>query len=122
MNSVLQLLWALPELHQRYVDKAAHIFKTAPQDPAVDFATQFAKVSVAERLGRGSWRMPALCHKSNTWQPTCNSLHPPCSSQVGTALLTGKTDTLAAANAPQPMNYEAETMIMEGSLEAVVQV
>ncbi|EFN51528.1 hypothetical protein CHLNCDRAFT_33094 [Chlorella variabilis] len=70
MNSVLQLLWALPELHQRYVDKAAHIFKTAPQDPAVDFATQFAKVSVAERLGRGSWRMPALCHKSNTWQPT----------------------------------------------------
>jgi hypothetical protein len=40
MNSVLQLLWAMPELGQRYVDGAQQVFSSAPADPADDFATQ----------------------------------------------------------------------------------
>jgi uncharacterized UBP type Zn finger protein len=40
MNSVLQLLWALPPLAQRYVAPAADVFKSAPAEPATDFATQ----------------------------------------------------------------------------------
>jgi hypothetical protein len=43
MASVLQALWALPELQQRYVLPAQRIFASAPGDPAADFATQFAK-------------------------------------------------------------------------------
>lgn len=39
-----QVLWALPELRQRYVDAAAGLFRSAPSDAASDFATQFAKV------------------------------------------------------------------------------
>lgn len=39
-----QVLWALPELRSRYVDAAAAIYGSAPQDPASDFAAQFAKV------------------------------------------------------------------------------
>lgn len=39
-----QVLWALPELRQRYVDAAAAIFKSAPTEAANDFAAQFAKV------------------------------------------------------------------------------
>jgi hypothetical protein len=39
-----QVLWALPELRNRYVDAAAAIYGSAPQDPASDFAAQFAKV------------------------------------------------------------------------------
>ena len=39
MNSVLQLLWSLPPLAQRYVAPAAGIFKSAPAEPAADFAT-----------------------------------------------------------------------------------
>ena len=50
MKSVLQLLWALPELRQRYVDAAAEIFKSAPRDVASDFATQFAKVGPGAAL------------------------------------------------------------------------
>ena len=40
MNSVLQLLWALPELAERYVDGKDRIFRTAPTDLAGDFVTQ----------------------------------------------------------------------------------
>jgi hypothetical protein len=49
----LQVLWTLPELRQRYVDAAQDIFRTAPQDPAADFATQFAKVGAC--TGQGWW-------------------------------------------------------------------
>lgn len=40
MNSVLQLVWALPELKARYVDRAAEIFASAPPDIAADFPAQ----------------------------------------------------------------------------------
>lgn len=40
MNSVLQLLWTLPPLAQRYVAPAQTVFRSAPAEPATDFATQ----------------------------------------------------------------------------------
>ncbi|KAL4452659.1 hypothetical protein ABPG75_008321 [Micractinium tetrahymenae] len=52
MNSVLQVLWALPEMRKRYVDAAADIFKSAPRDVASDFPAQFAKVGVALLTGK----------------------------------------------------------------------
>ena len=46
MNSVLQVLWALPEVRARYADAADALFRSAPPDAAADFAAQFAKVRV----------------------------------------------------------------------------
>ena len=45
MNSVLQVLWTLPQMQRRYVEVARNIYETA-QDPSSDFATQ-ASTSVA---------------------------------------------------------------------------
>ena len=39
MNSVMQVLWAVPQLRQRYVEPAAGIFQSS-QDPASDFVAQ----------------------------------------------------------------------------------
>ncbi len=51
MNSVLQMLWTLPQLKQRYASTAQAIFETAPPDPTSDFATQVRSllVSLCER-------------------------------------------------------------------------
>lgn len=40
MNSILQLLWRIPELQEEYVSKAERLFETAPEDPYNDFITQ----------------------------------------------------------------------------------
>lgn len=40
MNSVLQMLWSLPAVQQRYSAAAPAIFKSAPPDAASDFPTQ----------------------------------------------------------------------------------
>ena len=40
MNSVLQVLWALPEVQQRYASSADSIFLSAPADPTADLPTQ----------------------------------------------------------------------------------
>ena len=40
MNSVLQVLWTLPQLKERYASRAESIFNSAPEDPTSDFATQ----------------------------------------------------------------------------------
>ncbi|GIL53163.1 hypothetical protein Vafri_8845 [Volvox africanus] len=52
MNSVLQVLFTLPEVAARYVDGAARIISSAPSDPAGDLPTQLAKVGVALVQGR----------------------------------------------------------------------
>lgn len=70
VNSVLQVLWALPELRARYADRAAELFRTAPPEAAADFAAQFAKVgcvcissvevccrAVPQRAARGCSRL-----------------------------------------------------------------
>ena len=44
MNSVLQVMATMPEVKNRYFDKAAEIMASAPTDPTSDFACQFSKV------------------------------------------------------------------------------
>ncbi len=51
MNSVLQLLWTLPPLARRYVAPAPGVFRSAPAEPASDFATQ-ACIGFRARRGR----------------------------------------------------------------------
>lgn len=45
MNSVLQVLFTLPEFKQRYGDQFAAILFQAPSDPSGDFNTQMGKVA-----------------------------------------------------------------------------
>lgn len=52
MNSCLQVLFALPELAQRYVAPANALFKSAPPESANDMLTQLAKMGVALVNGR----------------------------------------------------------------------
>lgn len=52
MNSVLQVLWTLPELKERYASAAERIFRSSPREPAGDFASQMAKVGVALLEGK----------------------------------------------------------------------
>ncbi|KAJ9512241.1 hypothetical protein QJQ45_012796 [Haematococcus lacustris] len=52
MNSVLQVLWSLPEVWARYLQPAPALFDSAPADPATDLACQMAKLGVALQLGR----------------------------------------------------------------------
>lgn len=40
MNSILQMLWAVPRLQQAYLSHADGVFKSAPTNPAQDFTTQ----------------------------------------------------------------------------------
>lgn len=47
MNSVLQLLLALPEVKKRYFDAADAIFRTTTEHPADDVAVQMAKLATA---------------------------------------------------------------------------
>ena len=44
---MLQLLWTLPQLQERYASAAEKLFESAPADLSQDFITQFAKVGVA---------------------------------------------------------------------------
>jgi ubiquitin carboxyl-terminal hydrolase 5/13 len=52
LNSVVQSLFATPEVRARYFDVADRIFKTAPENPANDFASQMAKVGAGLLGGR----------------------------------------------------------------------
>lgn len=45
MNSVIQVLYSLPEFKQRYGDRCASIFSQGPTDPTGDFSTQMAKLA-----------------------------------------------------------------------------
>ncbi|GLC48552.1 hypothetical protein PLESTB_000110300 [Pleodorina starrii] len=60
MNSVLQVLFTLPEVASRYTSEgAARILSSAPPDPASDLPTQLAKVGVALVSGRTGHVKPA---------------------------------------------------------------
>jgi ubiquitin carboxyl-terminal hydrolase 5/13 len=42
VNSVVQLLWAIPELQERYLQAASEILYSTEGNPAQDFLTQVA--------------------------------------------------------------------------------
>jgi ubiquitin carboxyl-terminal hydrolase 5/13 len=50
MNSVLQVLFGLPEMAARYAAPAPDLFKSAPSEPANDLLTQLAKVGCLRGL------------------------------------------------------------------------
>eukprot|EP00877_Chromochloris_zofingiensis_P014486 jgi/Chrzof1/9291/UNPLg00258.t1 len=85
LNSVVQVLFTLPELHERYVRPATSIFATAPAEPANDLPTQMAKLGVALVTGR-------------TGAPA-----PP----AAVAEQEGAGGATAAATAPEPMETDA---------------
>ncbi|XP_050684995.1 ubiquitin carboxyl-terminal hydrolase 5 isoform X1 [Leptidea sinapis] len=55
MNSVLQVIFRMPEFVRRFVDGASEIFATFPADPVNDFNVQTAKVGVGLLSGRYSF-------------------------------------------------------------------
>lgn len=66
MNSVLQLLWTLPALSERYVNSAARIFATAPASTQSDFCVQVRPVISCRRIMKGpdnesgTWHEPVI--------------------------------------------------------------
>ncbi|KAL4854620.1 Ubiquitin carboxyl-terminal hydrolase 5 [Chlorella vulgaris] len=106
MNSVLQVLWALPELRSRYVDAAAAIYGSAPQDPSSDFAAQFAKIGTALLTGNTKAPPPAPA---------------PVAAPAAAAAAGEGAAAAGAADGPQPMSCEAEGVETEGGSQAGVQ-
>lgn len=94
MNSVLQLMFALPEFKLRYVDRMAAVISTAPEDPLEDLITMMAKVGVG------------LC--------TDRYVHPPKEhasfEDYEKALLSSepaKSDRVAAPSSVKPRAFKA---------------
>ncbi|XP_068753403.1 ubiquitin carboxyl-terminal hydrolase 5-like isoform X1 [Montipora capricornis] len=54
MNSVMQVLFSLPEFKQRYGDRCASIFSKAPANPTGDFNAQMAKFADGVLSGKYS--------------------------------------------------------------------
>ncbi|CAH2234243.1 jg9770, partial [Pararge aegeria aegeria] len=55
INSVVQVLFRMPDFVRRYVEGAPEIFSTFPEDPANDFDVQTAKLGVGLVSGRYSF-------------------------------------------------------------------
>ena len=53
MNSVIQLLFMVPQLRERYAKPAGKIFETAPEDPGLDFSSQVRHRCVAIPMRNG---------------------------------------------------------------------
>ncbi|EFJ49271.1 hypothetical protein VOLCADRAFT_90020 [Volvox carteri f. nagariensis] len=69
MNSVLQLLFTLPEVAARYAGAAQRILSSAPSDPASDLPTQLAKLGVALVQGRTGHCMDPQPQATTTQHP-----------------------------------------------------
>lgn len=54
LNSVMQVIFTIPDFIRRYVDRAEEIFSTAPFDPVNDFNTQMAKLGAGLLSGKYS--------------------------------------------------------------------
>lgn len=52
MNSVLQVLWTLPQLRARYSGRADALFRSAPSNPVDDFLSQVCAQPCAKTRGR----------------------------------------------------------------------
>ena len=84
MNSVLQLLWTLPPLAKRYVEPALGVFRSAPPDPAADFATQVCTTRHAHQItfraiGAGCFGTTLCCTRCCQVSP---QLLPPAAQQA----------------------------------------
>ncbi|KAM6320633.1 ubiquitin carboxyl-terminal hydrolase 5 isoform 5-T5 [Aegotheles albertisi] len=59
LNSVMQVLFSIPDFQRKYVDKLEKIFQSAPSDPTQDFSTQVAKLGHGLLSGEYSKPAPA---------------------------------------------------------------
>ena len=62
MNSVLQMLWTLPEVQQRYASAANSIFLSAPADPTADLPTQVSCPTCRKCSTRYGLSHPQMAH------------------------------------------------------------
>ncbi|DBA04839.1 TPA: hypothetical protein N0F65_004476 [Lagenidium giganteum] len=74
MNSVLQLLLALPEVRRRYFEAASTIFATCTSSPADDFAVQMAKAATGVLSDR--YKVAVAEGKDDEPDPTAVELRP----------------------------------------------
>ncbi|EHH20438.1 ubiquitin carboxyl-terminal hydrolase 5 [Macaca thibetana thibetana] len=58
LNSVVQVLFSIPDFQRKYVDKLEKIFQNAPTDPTQDFSTQVAKLGHGLLSGEYSKPVP----------------------------------------------------------------
>lgn len=109
MNSVLQILWALPEFGTRFVQHADSIYRSAPSDIAGDFLTQVRSNCI--NLER--------CTTDPISFDNIAVFHVLQFTKVGVALVEGRT----AGDAPGVVTYDALTVSTEadGGLEAVAE-
>lgn len=71
LNSVMQVIFTIPEFIQRYVNRANEIFATASSDPINDFNVQMAKLGVGLWSGKySSISEDAIDSGSNGIKPT----------------------------------------------------
>ena len=73
MNSVLQVLWTLPEVQQRYAFLADKIFQSAPADPTADLPTQVGNYSRPVLLLTASSVLYGCAHTAKTNPPAPSS-------------------------------------------------
>ena len=75
LNSVLQVLWTLPEAQHRYASAADSIFQSAPADPTTDLPTQVLCPAVWHSTGSqplqddvlSLWAEQVLLHCQSQW-------------------------------------------------------
>lgn len=63
LNSVMQVAFTVPDLVQRFVDRAPEIFNAYPADPANDFCVQMAKLGTGLLSGKYSDGVTPLMFK-----------------------------------------------------------
>ncbi|WIA18510.1 hypothetical protein OEZ85_009963 [Tetradesmus obliquus] len=90
MNSVLQVLFSLPEVAQRYAAAAPAIFESAPADAAGDLPTQMAKLGLALTSGRTGKPQP---------QPKAAAAAAPAAAAESDPMETDTVDAAAGAAA-----------------------
>ncbi|XP_064384127.1 ubiquitin carboxyl-terminal hydrolase 5-like [Halichondria panicea] len=65
LNSVMQVMFSLPEFKQRYFDNAGTIFQNSPANPTSDFDCQLSKLAVGLLSGQYSREPPSEEAPSN---------------------------------------------------------
>ncbi|KAG9355774.1 hypothetical protein JZ751_000615 [Albula glossodonta] len=72
LNSVMQVLFTVPDFQRKYVSNIEKIFSNAPTDPTQDFKTQVAKLGHA--LLSGEYSRPAFDPEDDSSEPRGDQL------------------------------------------------
>ncbi|XP_029436237.1 ubiquitin carboxyl-terminal hydrolase 5 isoform X2 [Rhinatrema bivittatum] len=69
LNSVMQILFSIPDFQKKYVDKLETIFGKAPSDPTQDFSVQVAKLGSGLLSGEYSKPAPVSSNGDQSLEP-----------------------------------------------------